>query len=439
LMLRFAWPFIISSVLVSLYGAVDLFVVGRYTNSAAISGVSSGTQIMNIVVATAIGLSTAGTVILGRCIGEKNEEAASRGVGTFLAFSIGVAFFMFAIVMLLQNQIIALMKVPPESVIYAKQYVFYCGFAVVPHIMYFSLGAIFRGMGNSMVPSILSAVSCGMNIVLDFVFVAGFGWGVIGAAVATAISQVMGFVVGLFIFLRIKLPFPLTKKDIRIDKESLRFIIKVGSPIGLQELLVNMSFMIITTIMNSMGVIVSASAGVVSRVFNTTLLIPTSFGAAVAAMTAQNLGAGKRDRALKSLRWGIIYPLIFAVIFCVYAQLWPGSLTGLFSKDPEVIANGAMYLRSYVLDSLLVSFVFVMNSYFSGSGKSLVSMIHSLVATFGVRIPFSYFLSRMEGVTMFQLGFSAPAASLLSLIVCFIYLFWQEKKYKEQNLVNATV
>ena len=154
---------------------------------------------------------------------------------------------------------------------------------------------------------------------------------------------------------------------------------------------------------------------------------PSAFASAVAPITAQNIGAGKPERALQGLRWGIGYSLFFGVVVCAISQIWPQALTGIFSADPAVIAQAADYLRSYSMDCVLVSFVFPLNSYFSGCGRSIITAAHNLIATFLVRIPLSYFLSRMAGVTLFQIGLAAPAASLLSVGICGLYFVYQSR------------
>ena len=143
------------------------------------------------------------------------------------------------------------------------------------------------------------------------------------------------------------------------------------------------------------------------------------------------MGAGKPERAFGALKRGIGYSLVFGVLVCLYAQLLPETLTGIFSSDPAVITAAAQYLRSYTIDCILVCFVFCINSYFSGSGKSVIAFAHSMVATFGVRIPLSYGISRLGGGTLYYMGLAAPAASLVSILICGVILARQRGKSGE--------
>jgi Na+-driven multidrug efflux pump len=192
--------------------------------------------------------------------------------------------------------------------------------------------------------------------------------------------------------------------------------------------------MIITGIVNSMGVVASASVGIVSRVFSFGGIFPIALGSAIAAMTAQNIGAGRPERALKALRWGITYSLAFCGLFFIYCQISPQTITALFARasETDVIMGSAEYLRAFSIDLLLVAVIFPTNSYLSGCGKSAVSMIHSMIATFAVRIPLSILVSGLAGYTLgrqlYLLGLASPIASAPSIIISYAYIYWRVKK-----------
>lgn len=204
----------------------------------------------------------------------------------------------------------------------------------------------------------------------------------------------------------------------------------------MQDALVNVSFLIITAVINTMGLVASAAVGVVEKIIVFAMLPPTSFGAVVSAMTAQNIGAGETARAKKVLRYGITYSLIFGVIAMIYSMSYPETITSLFSNDTEVIKVSSQYLMSYSIDCVMVSFVFCINGYLSGLGKSTISLIHSLIATFGFRIPLTLLISKISGVTLFELGFAAPISSLVSIIICVCYLTWKGRQENKLNLIK---
>ncbi|MDR3278501.1 MAG: MATE family efflux transporter, partial [Oscillospiraceae bacterium] len=272
----------------------------------------------------------------------------------------------------------------------------------------------------------------------DFLFVGAFHMAEVGVAVATAAAQLSTFVIiGLWL-LKIKFPFPFSKKNFKIDFGSVKSIFKVSLPLWLQELLVSVSFMIIAALVNSMGVVASASVGIIAKVFNLGGIFPLAIGNAIAAMAAQNLGAGRRDRALKALGWGVAYSLIIDVAFCIYCQIAPETITAAFATQEPVIAGAAAYLRSFSIDLVFVALIFCTNAYLNGCGKSLVTMIHSLAATFGLRVPLSIVFAGLTGLTLntqlYYLGFAAPIASVLSIVICLAYIYRQEKAHRKLSV-----
>jgi putative MATE family efflux protein len=426
LLLRFAGPFLAAGLVTALYGAVDLFVVGQYTDQDVISGVSTGTQIMNIVYTATIGLGTGGTVLMAHRIGERDKAGSARAAGSILLTGVALMVFMTTVMWFLREILLTALNTPPEARPSASNFVKLATIGVPFNVGFNIISSLARGLGNSRAPSVVGAIGCVVNIALALLFVGALRMRETGVALATVLAQVSTFVIIGVWLLRKKFPFPFGRGDFRVDWPSVGRIFWVGTPLWLQELLVTGSFMIITGLVNVMGVVASASVGIIAKVFSLGGIFPLSFGNAVSAMTAQNLGAGKRDRALRALRFGILYSLIIEALLCAYCQISPESITALFAKELPVIEGAAAYLRAFSLDLMLISFIFCINAYLSGHGKSIVSMIHSVAATFGVRVPLSIVFSRMQGVDLntqlYYLGFAAPIASVLSITICVIYI-----------------
>lgn len=437
-LLRFAVPFLLASLLQALYGAVDLFVVGQYADSAAVSAVAIGSQLMQTITGIVLGISMGGTVLIGQCIGEKNDEGAAKCVGTITVLFVIIAIILTPIMIFGTNLSVSLMHTPDEAVNFARQYIFICACGIPFIVGYNAVSGIFRGIGDSKTPMYFIAIACVVNIVADFVLVGGFNMGAAGAAIATILAQGISLIISLIFIRKRGFSFKFNKSYVRIDKYSVGRILKVGSPLALQDALVNISFLLITVIVNGMGLVASASVGVVEKIIIFAMLPPTAFASAVATMTAQNMGANKPERAVKSLKYGIGYSLIFGIAVCIYCQFLPHIITGIFTKDTEVIASAAMYLKSYSFDCMLVAFIFCMNSYFSGCGRSMIAFIHSMIATFGVRIPMSYFISKTANVSLYKMGLASPIASFISVAICLGYFMWL-KKQKENSNVDLNI
>lgn len=427
-LVRFALPFMLSSLLQSLYGAADLFVVGQYAGAAAVSGVSIGSQIMSTVTMLILSLSMGGTVLIGNCIGSRDEDGAATAIGTQASL-----FALFAVVltplMLFGTDVgVALMQTPPEAVADARDYVFTCSMGLPFIVGYNALSGIFRGLGDSKTPVYFVALATVINIAADFWLVGGLHMGSTGAAIATITAQGLSFVAALIFLMKKGFPFPFTRRHLRLNGRAARRILKVGGPLALQSTSVHLSFMIISAIINTMGLIASAAVGVTEKIMAFAFLPPDAFAAALAAMTAQNIGAGKPKRALEALKWSILFSLAVGLLVCGFANLFPEVLPAIFTTDGEVIRAAGLYMRTYSIDCILVAFVFSFNNYFSGCGNAVISMIHNVIATFAVRIPVTLLMSRVEGATLLHMGLAAPAASLLSVIICGWYFLWLRKK-----------
>ena len=438
-LLKFAIPVVIAMILQSLYGAVDLLVVGQFASSADVSAVATGSQVLGTLTNIIAGLSMGTTILLGQQIGEGKPKDAGHTMGASVIFFAIVAVICSACMLLNVENIANLMKAPAEAYSATCDYIRICSWGMIFVVAYNLLGSLFRGLGNSKIPLIAVAVAAVINIFGDLYLVSVLHMGAAGAALATVASQGISVGISLIIILKIKLPFTITKQDIRFVQKINNKIIHFGFPLALADALVGASFLIIMAIVNSLGVIPSAGVGVAEKVCAFIMLVPSAFGQSMAAFVAQNYGARKLDRAHKALRYGIAVSLCIGTVMA-WASFFCGDvLCGIFSKDPDVIAAGWQYLRSYSIDCFLTSIFFSMNGYFNGCGETKFVMAQSIIGAFCVRVPVSYFMSKIQPVSLFRIGLATPASSLLQVILCLIYMYAvalpKEKRYLQNTVV----
>lgn len=430
-LLKFSIPFLFSSFLQALYGATDLLVVGKFSDSAGVSAVAIGSQVMQTITGIILGITTGGTILVAQYLGAKKGKDIAKTIGTIICMFSIVALILTLIMTLLSGSITNLMDTPIEAVEYTRKYLFICSCGIIFIVGYNAISGILRGLGDSKTPLLFIAIACIINLIGNLVLVGVFHMGVVGSAISTTGAQALSFIFAVLFLFKKGFSFEFNSSYIGIDKLIAKNIFKLGLPIAFQDGLINISFLLITTIINTMGLTASASVGVVEKIIVFAMLPPSAFASAIAAITAQNIGAGKYNRAKKSLYYGIGCSLIFGIIFCIYSQLNPRFLTKLFTNDVEVIIAASSYLKSYSIDCILVCFVFCMNSFFAGCGNSVFPMIHSIIATFIIRIPISFYLSRVSNVTLYEIGFAAPLATLVSIAICALYMnfgIWQGSK-----------
>lgn len=300
-LLKFAVPFLVSSFLQALYGAADLFVTGQFADSASVSAVAIGSQVMQTITGIILGISMGATVLIGRKIGEKDEQGAAQALGSSALLFVILALALTPLMLLGTNGAVSLMETPAPAVTPARSYIFLCACGIPFIIGYNAVSGIFRGLGDSRTPMYFIALACAINICGDFLLIGGFHMGAAGAAIATVLAQGISFLSSLLYLKKKGFGFPVRRSHFRLDGYCVGQILKVGLPLALQDALVNVSFLVITAIVNTMGVVASAAVGVVEKIIVFAMLVPQAFASAVATMTAQNLGAGKRGRALRSL------------------------------------------------------------------------------------------------------------------------------------------
>lgn len=428
-LMQFAMPYLLANVLQALYGGADLFVVGRFDDAASVAGVAIGSQVMQTVTGIILGLTAGITVLIGIATGARDEKKAAATIGSAVWLFAIIGAVLTLLMTVWHDTIATAMHTPPEAMTDTRHYLLICSLGIPFIIGYNVVFGIMRGLGDSRSPLYFVALACVINIVLDFVLVGGCHMRAAGAATATIASQGISFAAALWYLHRKGFRFPFTRRDIRLNGILSKRIIKLGTPIALQDALINISFLIITVIVNRMGVTASAALGVVEKLIVFAMLPPVAISSAVAAMTAQNYGAGLTDRMKRCLKSGIGMALVFGTAFCIYSQFLPETLMGIFTNDAPVIELGAEYLHGYSIDCIIVSFVFCINSYFSGQGNSLFPMVHSLIATFLFRIPLSWIFSHIAPTSLFPMGFAPPLATMVSLAICLWYLkIWQKRQ-----------
>ena len=431
-LLRFVLPIMFAIFLQVFYGAVDLLIVGKFSDAVNVSAVSTGSQLMHSVTIILTDLALGTTVLLGIFLGQKNAEECGRVIGATIAlfFSIGAAASL--LFLCCAEPLAALMNAPAEAFPQTASYIRICGGGSVFIVAYNVLGSIFRGIGNARLPLFTVAVATFFNIAGDYLMVAVFHMGATGAAVATVVAQAFSVLCSVLLVKRLGLNLSFSTSDIGFHKTLIRRIIGVGIPIALQDLLVGISFLIILAIVNQYGVITSAGVGVAEKLCGFFLLAPIAFSQGISSFVAQNYGAGKMDRARKALRYGISISLGCGVVLGYLAFFHSVPLSSIFSDDAAVCRASGEYLKAFSFDCLLTAFLFCFMGFFNGCARTRFVMLQGIAGAFLVRVPLSYLFSTWFGGNIFILGLATPASSFVQVLLCIFYFI----KFKREETVK---
>lgn len=421
-LIKFAIPFIIANFIQALYGTADLLIVGIFTDTAGLSAVAIGTQVMQIVNGLITGLTMGGTILIGQYFGANKEEDTIATVGTMLTSGI-VASIIITIGMIFSaNWLLRIVQTPNEAFYDAKMYVLIASSGVLFIFGYNAISAILRGLGDSKSPVYFISIACVINILLDLIFVGVFKMRAAGAALATIIAQGVSMILAIIYLSRKNFIFEFKISNLIFDRYKVKQLLELGSPLSLQEVLLWSSFLVIAAIANSMGVASSAAVGIVAKFEVFSMLPPLAISYALAALTAQNIGANKPERAMKALKISIFLSFLCSLFFVAWAQIHPQSIMGLFKADGEVVEAGSQYLKTFSIDFMLVAVKFNLNGFLNGCGRTTFAMINGIASSIFVRIPMAFLFAIYLSGGLKGLGLAAPIASIVSIVVSLIFI-----------------
>ncbi|MBO4291648.1 MAG: MATE family efflux transporter [Lachnospiraceae bacterium] len=432
-LMRFALPVMFAMFLQATYGAVDLFVVGKFATPEDVSAVSTGSMIMMTLANIMTSMSMGTTIYFGQQIGMGKTRKGGEIIGASIALFLFLGLILSFVIPVFSTQISGVMQAPAEAFDKTVQYVRICGAGMIAIVAYNLIGAIFRGMGDSKTPLMAVAIACVANVIGDLILIAGLGFGAAGAAIATVGAQIISVICSIIVVSGRKFPFEFNVKMIRFHGDIIRNVLGLGFPIALQDFLVGLSFLVVQAIVNTLGVTASAGVGVAEKVCGFIMLVPAAFMQSISAFVAQNVGAGKMDRAHKALRSAITVSFLFGFTMFVLAFFRGSLLTGIFARDEAVILAGTEYLKSYAIDCLFTCFLFCFIGFYNGCGNTRFVMVQGIVGAFCVRIPVCFLMSKWEPVTLFHIGLATPCSTIVSILMCFGFLFYLECKKRKRS------
>jgi putative MATE family efflux protein len=401
----------------------DLFIIGQFEGVASTTAVSIGSQVMHMLTVMIVGLAMGSTVSIGQSVGANDKKSAATNIGNTVALFMLLSLILTVILLVLVKPIVSIMSTPTEAIPGTIDYLTIC-FIGIPFITAYNIiSSIFRGMGDSKSPMYFIAVACAANIGLDCLFMGPLHMGPVGAALGTTLSQAISVITSLAVIFRRKSGISVTKNDFRPQHTVMGKILKIGFPIALQDGLIQISFIVITIIANRRGLNDAAAVGIVEKVMSFLFLIPSSMLSTVSALGAQNIGAGKAERAKLTLRYAALIAVCFGTVTAITIQFIAEPVVALFTNaatqdGAETVRLGGQYLRGYVWDCIFAGIHFSFSGYFCACGKSIISFIHNIIAILLVRIPGVYLTSLLFPTTLFPMGLATAAGSLLSVMIC---------------------
>lgn len=336
----FALPYLLSYFLQQLYGMADLYMIGMFGGVDGTTAVTNGSQVMYMLTVIIVGLAMGATVMIGKAVGGGKLRDAAAAIGNTVTLFMGVSVVITAVLLCVARPVVLLIGTPAEAVEGTVSYLIICFIGIPFIVAYNIISSIFRGMGDSKSPMFFIGVACMVNVILDYVFMGRMQMGPAGAALGTTLAQTVSVVVALFYMKGRKTGISLKRQDFIPRRKVMGELLKVGVPVAVQDGCIQVAFIVITVIANHRGLDDAAAVGVVEKIISALFIIPSSMLATVSALSAQNIGAGKGERAYKTLKYGILITSLYGVLISVLVELCAPVLVGIFTGDKTVIRLG---------------------------------------------------------------------------------------------------
>jgi len=413
--MEFSIPMLLGNIAQQLYNTADSVIVGHYVGDNALAAVGSAAPILNLLLALFVGISTGAGIVVSQSFGAKDREGLSKGIGNCISLTFVATIFIMVVGPLITRPLLELLDTPASIIDWCTSYLNIYFIGIIGFFFYNMLSGILRGLGDSISALGFLLLAAVLNVILDLVFVAGFGMGVPGVSLATVISQAISAVFCFLKLMKMGEHFDLNKSSVKLEKAIAMRIINIGIPSGITQAIMSMSMMIVQSLTNSMGEMVIAANVIIMRVDGFAMMPNFSFGQAMSVYSGQNVGAGKWDRVQKGVRQGTMIAQAFAIVIVAVLLFANKYLFAIFTETEALITLAGEMMRIMAVGYIAMAITQVLGGVMRGCGNTVTPMWISIFTTVVLRIPVAYALAYVTKSAEFPNGH--PFALSISLLV----------------------
>ena len=438
-LLIFMLPFMASNALQVLYSTIDMIIVGEYVGTPGLSAVSQSSQILNFATMVCFGFSNGGQVLISQALGAGKRKEMSRIIGTLFSLISIFAIALSVVFLTAKGWILDIMNIPAESYAFAEDYLIICGAGLFFTAGYNMVSAVLRGMGDSKRPFLFICIASGVNLVLDVLFTGIFKWEVAGAAWATIIGQAVSFLFSLWYLFRHKeeFGFDFSIESFKISKHYTKMILSLGTPMAIQSGCINLSMLYVSSMVNDVGVVASATFGVGIRIDDIINKVSQGIQFAALPMVSQNIAAGEQKRAVKVVHWSWIYSAIMTVVAMIAYVVFGKQLFMIFSDDPAVHEMSGTFVKAILWMFPALAVMRGTGAFIQGIGNAKFSMVLALLDGVVLRIGLSWLFGIVLnwGFYGFVLGYSlAPYGNAIPGMIYFLSGKWKKRRVLAEDI-----
>ncbi len=434
----FAVPMIIGNIAQQLYSTVDSIVVGKYIGDNALAAVGSAAPLVVLLMVLFVGISAGSTIMVSQYFGAKSREDLSHTIGTSIVLIGVVSVAMMIVLPQFARPMLELLDTPPSIIDDCTLYLKVSIWGVAGMGFYNILTGVLRGMGDTFSALIYLLIATVINVVLDIWFVAGFGMGVYGVALATVIAQFISAAMCFVKLLRMRDVFDLGKEQLKLSRKYTGQLIKLGIPSGVTQAIMSAAMITVQALTNSFGELFIAANVIVMRVDGFAMMPNFSFGMAMTTFAGQNVGAKKFDRVKTGAKQGTVMAVGCAVVITTIILIFGKYLMEIFTDTPELVQQSVYIMRILAVGYIAVAVTQSLSGVMRGVGDTVTPMWIAMIQTIALRIPIAYGISYLTKTPELPTGrFECVHVSLLISWVMgavLTSLFYKSSKKKLMNM-----
>lgn len=433
LLIQFSLPLLVGNIFQQLYNMVDSIIVGNFVGANALGAIGTTNSLNFFFFSLVAGLSVGIGIIVAQYFGFGDEEKVKDAIGNSIWIITICSVIMAIIGFVTARPILVLLDTDPVILNDAVAYLKVVSIGIVCVGFYNGVSGILRALGDSKTPLIFLIVASVLNVILDLIFVLSFGWGVVGAGVATAFSQLISALACIIYAYKSNTYFKLKKKNIKLNGNIIKKSCKLGIPVALQNSLIAFSLIVLQKVVNGYGATFTTAFTVVSRIETLVQQPFMSLGAAVSTYTGQNIGAGLKDRVRKGFNSATLVSSIFALAIGVVFWIFAPSIASIFGKDADVIRIGANGLRITCCFYIFLGLIYTTRNVLNGAGDAMFSLFTGIVECIG-RVGFAYPMTLIPFMGKYGVFYATGLTWFLNGMFSFIR--YKHGKWKKIDVIS---
>lgn len=432
-LVKFSIPFMLSNALQVLYSTVDMFIVGKYMGHVGLASVINASRVFVFMTMLSVGLSMSGQIYVAQLIGQGRRDALQKAIGTFFTTLLSIGAVLTVAGLLAARSLLELINVPEEALPGALSYLLVCSAGIMFSFGYNMVSAVLRGMGDSRRPFLFVAVASVTNLVLDILFIAGFGWGTFGAGLATILGQALSFVFSLAYLYRQRegFGFDFRPRSFRIDGAVLAAQMKLGIPFAIRFAAINVSMMYVLGLVNGVGLAASTVFGVGVQMDDIVTKITQGIMQATTGMVGQNYGAHKFDRIRRIVYGAWLFSFGFYVVYSYFLLAHTEAMFKVFTDNPEVLALAPVFAWNIVWQFPGLVIMRGTNGFINGIGNARLALVFGILDGVVLRIGCSWLLGTFLGLGLkgYVLGYAVACYGMgLPTLFYFFFCPWKNRR-----------